>query len=110
MLAGEGAHLVEAVVGRGAGVVRADAGDAEVSPRDGFAEMGAFARERRLDFPYLHDATQSVARAYDAACTPDFYGFDAGLGLQYRGRLDDSGRDPKPGNHRTSSRRCGRWR
>ncbi len=74
--------------------------DATLSPRDGLAEMVAFARDHALPFPYLHDASQSVARAYDAACTPDFYGFDAGLGLQYRGRLDDTGRDPRPGNRR----------
>ena len=74
--------------------------DPVLSPADGFTEMGAFARQHHLPFPYLHDVTQSVARAYDAACTPDFYGFDAGLRLQYRGRLDDSGRDPKPGNRR----------
>ena len=59
--------------------------------------MAVFAREHRLPFPYLHDVTQTVARAYDAACTPDFYGFDAELRLQYRGRLDDSGRDPQAG-------------
>ena len=40
--------------------------------------------------PYLYDETQDVARAYGAVCTPDFFGFDAGLGLQYRGRLDES--------------------
>lgn len=74
--------------------------DAAISPRDGFPEMVAFARDHALPFPYLHDATQEVARAYDAACTPDFYGFDADLRLRYRGRLDDSGRDPKPGSRR----------
>lgn len=74
--------------------------DPALSPADGFTEMGAFARTHHLPFPYLHDITQSVARAYDAACTPDFYGFDTDLRLQYRGRLDDSGRDPKPGNRR----------
>jgi hypothetical protein len=41
-------------------------------------------------FPYLFDETQEVARAYGAVCTPDFFGYDAGLGLQYRGRLDES--------------------
>ena len=74
--------------------------DAGVSPRDGYPEMVAFARDHALPFPYLHDESQEVARAYDAACTPDFYGFDADLRLRYRGRLDDSGRDPKPGGRR----------
>ena len=45
-------------------------------------------------FPYLYDATQSVAKDYDAACTPDFYLFDGELSLYYRGRLDES----RPGN------------
>ena len=74
--------------------------DAALSPRDDFPAMVAFAREHALPFPYLHDATQDVARAYDAACTPDFFGFDAGLRLRYRGRLDDSGRAPKPASRR----------
>ena len=51
-------------------------------------------------FPYLYDETQAVARAYDAVCTPDFFGFDAGLGLQYRGRFDASGRQALPGARR----------
>ena len=52
--------------------------------------MKRVATEKGFAFPYLFDATQQVARAYDAICTPDFFGFDAGLGLQYRGRLDAS--------------------
>ena len=47
-------------------------------------------------FPYLHDEDQSVARAYDAVCTPDFFGYDKDLGLQYRGRLDASRMQPAP--------------
>ena len=62
--------------------------------------MGAFARQHHLPFPYLHDVNQTVARAYGAACTPDFFGFNSELKLQYRGRLDDSGRDPHPGARR----------
>ena len=49
---------------------------------------------------YLLDASQAVAKAYGAVCTPDFFGFDAGLGLQYRGRLDASGKQPAPDNAR----------
>jgi peroxiredoxin len=74
--------------------------DVGLSPADGFQEMGAFARQHHLPFPYLHDVSQSVARAYGAACTPDFFGFDADLGLQYRGRFDDSGRAARPGARR----------
>ena len=58
--------------------------------------MAHWAREKEFPFPYLHDEDQSVARAYDAVCTPDFFGFDAGLGLQYRGRLDESRMEPVP--------------
>jgi hypothetical protein len=62
--------------------------------------MKAFAREHGFTFPYLHDETQQIARAYDAVCTPDFYGFNGDLELQYRGRLDASGREPASGDVR----------
>jgi hypothetical protein len=52
--------------------------------------MIAFAKMHGFGFPYLYDETQAVARAYDAICTPDFFGFNADLELQYRGRLDAS--------------------
>jgi hypothetical protein len=55
--------------------------------------MRRWAEEKRFPFPYLHDESQEVARAYGAVCTPDFFGYDAGLGLQYRGRLDESKRE-----------------
>jgi peroxiredoxin len=70
--------------------------DATVYPEDSFKRMVALAAERQLPFPYLHDETQQVARAYDAVCTPEFYGFDANLVLRYRGRLDASRKDPVP--------------
>jgi peroxiredoxin len=70
--------------------------DAVTYPVDSFANMKLFAKERGFTIPYLHDGTQSVARAYDAMCTPDFFGFNAGLELQYRGRLDASGKEPAP--------------
>jgi len=69
--------------------------DAIAYPSDSFEKMVDFAAAHALPFPYLHDEDQSVARAFDAVCTPDFFGFNAGLGLQYRGRLDASG--PRPG-------------
>ena len=84
----------------GFGMAAISSNDAVAYPADGFAEMGAFARQHHLPFPYLHDVNQAVARAYGAACTPDFFGFNSELKLQYRGRLDDSGRDPHPGARR----------
>ena len=59
--------------------------DTEAYPADSFDNMKRFAAEHGFGFPYLIDRTQEVARAYDTVCTPDFYGFDSGLGLQYRG-------------------------
>ena len=52
--------------------------------------MKNFARDHGFTFPYLYDESQEVARAYDAVCTPDFFGFNGKLELQYRGRLDAS--------------------
>jgi peroxiredoxin len=68
--------------------------DATTHPDDSFDKMKTFASRHGLTFPYLHDESQDVAHAYDAMCTPDFFGFNADLELQYRGRLDASGRDP----------------
>ncbi|MEP2534064.1 thioredoxin family protein [Shimia sp.] len=67
----------------GIGVVAISSNDAVAYPADGFDEM----RKLGLPFPYLYDESQSVAKSYDAACTPDFFGFNADLKLQYRGRL-----------------------
>ena len=74
----------------GIGVVAIGSNDAESHPQDGIEGMREQAKRAGFAFPYLRDEDQSVARAYDAVCTPDFFGFDAGLGLQYRGRLDAS--------------------
>jgi peroxiredoxin len=65
-------------------------------PEDSFENMQRVAREFRFPFPYLLDETQEVARAYGAICTPDFFGYNADLQLQYRGRLDASGQKPAP--------------
>lgn len=81
----------------GIATIAINANDAAQYPEDGFAEMKAFARLHQLPFVYLHDETQVVARAYGAVCTPDFFGFNAHLELQYRGRLDASRKDPVPG-------------
>lgn len=84
----------------GFGVAAICANDATTHPADSFENMGAFARRHGFDFPYLHDADQAVARAADAACTPEFFGYDAELRLRYRGRLDASGRSPAPPSRR----------
>ena len=68
--------------------------DAVTYPQDGPHEMYKTAQKLGYPFPYLYDETQEVAKAYDAACTPDFYLFDAELKLVYRGQLDNS----RPGN------------
>ena len=72
--------------------------DTAAYPEDGPDKMQALAAEVGYNFPYLFDATQEVARAYDAACTPDFYVFDAQMRLFYRGQLDSSRpkRNPVP--------------
>ena len=71
--------------------------DAVSYPEDSFENMQRVARELAYPFPYLLDATQEVARSYGAVCTPDFFGYNADLELQYRGRLDESGRQPDVG-------------
>ena len=78
----------------GIGVAAICSNDATTHPADSFEKMGELAQKAGFRFPYLHDESQDVARAYDAVCTPDFFGFDAGLGLQYRGRLDESRNRP----------------
>lgn len=80
----------------GIGVAAISSNDAAAYPQDGFEAMRAEAARQAFTFPYLYDETQDVAKAYGASCTPDFFGFDAALGLQYRGRLDASGRNPAP--------------
>ncbi len=74
----------------GINTVGISANDPDDYPADSFENMAKVAAERGFPFPYLYDESQDVARAYSAVCTPDFFGFDADLGLQYRGRLDAS--------------------
>ena len=62
--------------------------------------MKRFAQAHRFTFPYLYDESQDVARAYDAVCTPDFFGFNDKLELQYRGRLDASRKEAGPADAR----------
>lgn len=84
---------------KGVSFVAISSNDAEQYPQDGPEAMKDFARESGFTFPYLYDESQDVARAYEAACTPDFYVFDGALTLRYRGRLDESRpkvENPKP--------------
>jgi peroxiredoxin len=79
---------------RGVRFVAINSNDAKNYPDDDFAHMRARAEENGWNFPYLHDESQSVARAYDAACTPDIFVFDAERTLRYNGRCDDNWKDP----------------
>ncbi|MEM6718845.1 MAG: thioredoxin family protein [Bacteroidota bacterium] len=72
------------------GFVAISSNDAKNYPADAPDLMKANAKEHKFPFPYLYDETQEIAKAYDAACTPDFYIFDSDLSLVYRGQLDDS--------------------
>jgi len=78
----------------GIGSIAIMSNDPAEYPEDSWDNMVRVAREHEFPFPYVWDETQAVARAYGAVCTPDFFGFNAGLELQYRGRVDASGRGP----------------
>ena len=82
------------LAGLGIGSIAIMSNDSERYPADSFDNMRAFAAEHDFPFPYVIDETQNVARAYRAVCTPDFFGFNADDGLQYRGRLDASRVEP----------------
>ncbi len=69
-------------------------------PEDSFDNMKKIAAERAFPFPYLLDDSQAVAKAFGAVCTPDFFGYNQDLGLQYRGRLDESRKDAVPNARR----------
>lgn len=78
----------------GVGFAAICSNDAESYPEDSFDKMKEFAETHDFPFPYLHDETQSVARAYGAVCTPDFFGYDRDRKLKYRGRLDEGRTTP----------------
>lgn len=78
----------------GIGIAAICSNDEGVSPRDSLANLRAQAKEQGFVFPYLKDDSQDVAKAYDAACTPDFFLYDADRKLIYRGQLDSA----RPGN------------
>ena len=84
------------LIDEGIGVAGIMSNDTEAYPEDGFDEMVVTAAAWALPFPYLLDATQAVARAYGAVCTPDFFGYNAARELQYRGRLDAGRKEPPP--------------
>ncbi|MFV5688286.1 thioredoxin family protein [Flavobacterium sp. ZT3R25] len=94
-------HVIEEIVMiandyrvQGIGVIAISSNDVSKYPEDAPELMTEFAFENKMEFPYLYDETQEVAKAYDAACTPDFFLFDDQNKLVYRGQLDDS----RPGN------------
>jgi len=93
---GEFARFAREYAGRGLAVVAINSNDLDAYPQDGPDAMREEASSLGYVFPYLIDADQSVARAYRAACTPDFFLFDAGRRLVYRGQFDDS----RPGSDR----------
>ena len=69
-------------------------------PEDSFENMKLYAQRLNFSFPYLLDATQEIAKQYNAVCTPDFFGYNADLKLQYRGRLDASRKEAAPADTR----------
>ena len=81
---------------QGVGVIAINANDATNYPDDSFEKMRRIAEQYQYPFPYVFDETQAVAKAYGAVCTPDFFGFNAQLELQYRGRLDESRKETAP--------------
>ena len=89
-----------ALMAEGVGFAAISSNDAASYPEDSFPKMREFALAHDFPFPYLHDETQEVARAYGAVCTPDFFGFDRDLKLKYRGRLDEGRTTPPPPNAR----------
>jgi len=80
---------------QGVSFIAISSNDAAAYPEDSLDKMSIVAKVLKFPFRYLYDKTQEVAKAYDAACTPDFYVFDGEMKLSYRGRLDDS----RPGNN-----------
>ena len=78
----------------GIGFVAISSNDANYREEDSFDNMKLFAEQHGFTFPYLYDESQEVAKAYGAVCTPDFFGFNASRELQYRGRLDESRKEP----------------
>ena len=87
-------QLAHDYVNKGVQVIAISSNDVMQYPEDGPQQMRKVAQQLKYPFPYLYDETQKVAKAYYAACTPDFFIYDSNLLLTYRGQLDDS----RPGN------------
>jgi peroxiredoxin len=88
------------LMAEGIGFAGVCANDAVDYPEDSFANMKRFAQAHKFPFPYLHDESQAVARAYGAVCTPDYFGYDKDRRLKYRGRLDEGRTAPPPAGAR----------
>jgi hypothetical protein len=88
------AKLGQDYISRGVSIIAINSNDVANYPEDSPEQMKIVAKQWNLNFPYLFDETQAVAKLYDAACTPDFYLFDNQMKCVYRGQLDDS----RPGN------------
>jgi peroxiredoxin len=84
-------HICKTLQDEDIGVIAVMSNDTQNYPADSFENMKIFAEQHGFTFPYVLDETQEVAKAYDAICTPDFFGFNADNQLQYRGRLDSAG-------------------
>lgn len=80
----------------GIGFIAISSNDADAYPEDSFGNMKKFARKHGFPFPYLFDESQETARNWGAVCTPDFFGFNKRMELQYRGRLDASRKETAP--------------
>ena len=80
----------------GIGSVAIMSNDPSEYPEDSFDNMRALAEKLNFPMPYVLDASQDIAKAYGAVCTPDFFGFNSNLELQYRGRLDESRKEAAP--------------
>ncbi len=108
-LATELGVFAKEIAAREIGTVVINSNDLENYPQDGPEHMKTFAKERGWEFPYLLDESQQVAKAYGAACTPDFFLFDGGGKLFYAGQFDEtrprSGKAPHGGDLREAVRR-----
>ncbi|MBI2885197.1 MAG: thioredoxin family protein [Candidatus Omnitrophica bacterium] len=80
--------------GKGVQLIGINSNDAKNYPEDSFEQMAAWAKEKRFNFPYLHDETQQVARAYGAERTPHIFLFDQQRVMRYTGAIDDNTKDP----------------
>jgi peroxiredoxin len=91
-------EAAETLAKEGIGFAAICSNDSVSHPGDSFDNMKLFAEERGFSFPYLHDESQEIARALDAACTPEFFGISREGTIEYHGRLDEGRKDPPPPN------------